>query len=125
MRARGRLLPCAACRRHLRADEPRCPFCGAQRTPSSPVGRLLPRLGRGAAYALAASLSSMPGAGCRTQPWEAEEEAPATVADAARAPDLTQAPRDLAVVADLAVGDAIVDMTGMPIYGSPPPRGEP
>lgn len=30
------LLECTACRRHLRADEPRCPFCGTPFTTAAP-----------------------------------------------------------------------------------------
>jgi hypothetical protein len=35
----GKLLPCSVCTRHVRIDEERCPFCGAD----GPAGRSRPR----------------------------------------------------------------------------------
>jgi hypothetical protein len=46
------LAPCSECRRHVRASEPRCPFCGHQRLCDAPPGGV----GLGATLALSAAL---------------------------------------------------------------------
>lgn len=48
------LIPCDACSRHLRADETRCPFCGASHTPKHLAYAPIPRLSRAALAALGA-----------------------------------------------------------------------
>ncbi len=48
------LIPCDACSRHLRADEARCPFCGASHTPKHLAYAPIPRLSRAALAALGA-----------------------------------------------------------------------
>jgi carboxypeptidase family protein len=55
------LIPCARCRRHVRADEPRCPFCALSRTPAA-VSRptLVGRLGRAAVFAGVAGCAPTP-----------------------------------------------------------------
>lgn len=50
------LIPCSACRRHVRSGESRCPFCHATRTPGA-ARALDPstRLGRAALFAFRAT----------------------------------------------------------------------
>ncbi len=121
MRARVVLVACTACRRHLRACEPRCPFCGAARVPSTQAPARVHRVrDRRAALALAASLSSLGVAGCRTQlqsPPEAGAPTDAAVDSASPVDEgNTQPPFDFTV-------PETVDLSGgQPIYGSPPPR---
>lgn len=38
------LIPCSQCLRHVRREEPHCPFCGAARAPSAAPAREAPRL---------------------------------------------------------------------------------
>lgn len=58
------LLPCDGCDRHVRADEPECPFCGAaivsRPAPVLPAGRL----GRAATFAFGAALAAATAGGC-------------------------------------------------------------
>lgn len=54
------LLPCPACRRHIRSHEPRCCFCGAERAPhAEPVRQItLPRdVKRATLFALGLTLA--------------------------------------------------------------------
>lgn len=54
-----RLVPCAACLRHVAAAEPACPFCGAARTADvRGPDAFPPRLRRAAAMAFAATLTA-------------------------------------------------------------------
>jgi len=54
-----RLIECSECRRHLRSDEERCPFCeGLVSAPPPPaLRRPLVRLGRAALFAFGATLT--------------------------------------------------------------------
>ena len=54
------LVPCESCARHLRADEPRCPFCDAPHTPRALAYAPLPRVSRAALAALGAVLTVVP-----------------------------------------------------------------
>lgn len=61
------LEPCAGCARHVLATETACPFCGAERSPTTPgpaASSVLGRLSRAAVFAGAATL----GAACYTNP---------------------------------------------------------
>jgi hypothetical protein len=53
-----RLVPCAGCGRHVKADDAACPFCGG--APIEPHARSLPsaRLGRAATFAFGAALAA-------------------------------------------------------------------
>lgn len=54
----GKLSPCAQCRRHVRADEATCPFCGSEVTTAEPVpSRPALRLTRAALFAGATLLA--------------------------------------------------------------------
>ncbi len=54
------LVPCEACARHLRADEARCPFCGAAHAPQDLAYAPIPRMSRAALAALGAMLTVVP-----------------------------------------------------------------
>ncbi|HEU4610710.1 MAG TPA: carboxypeptidase-like regulatory domain-containing protein [Kofleriaceae bacterium] len=45
------LRPCPSCRRHVDADEPRCPFCRGDLTPAAPRALPVGRVGRAAVFA--------------------------------------------------------------------------
>lgn len=53
------LVPCLACRRHIRSHEPRCCFCGVERTPlAAPQQRALPKdVKRATLFALGLTLA--------------------------------------------------------------------
>ena len=60
------LLPCSECQRHVRALEPRCPFCDAELDLSHSPAPVLPsrRLGRAALFAFGATLIGATTIGC-------------------------------------------------------------
>ncbi len=66
------LVPCAACARHVKADESRCPFCDAALT--APTARAMTALPRSRAALMfgavfgAASLAGAIGVGCNASP---------------------------------------------------------
>jgi len=58
------LVPCNACRRHVRATDDGCPFCRHSRTPdTSPAETPIRRMSRAAAFAFMASVT-----GCHSDP---------------------------------------------------------
>lgn len=60
----ARLIPCAGCQRHVRANEEACPFCGAA-VATVPAHRLpSTRLGRAATFAFGAALAAATSTGC-------------------------------------------------------------
>jgi hypothetical protein len=123
---------CIACSRHVRSDEPACPFCGAP--PPFAVRARPPtgarRLTRVAAFSLGASLGA---AGCNHDALpignpDAAADAAAAVIDLAIADESVvdaargDGPRDGG--GDLRTADAAVgpDLSSIPIYSAPPPR---
>jgi hypothetical protein len=136
------LVPCVACRRHVRIDEGRCPFCATE-LPSDvrPVPNAKERISRGAAMVFASSLAV---AGCggatstsTTDGGSSDSSTSDSVAsDASTNDDVATdtgsisahygLPPDSAV--DSATGDSATDDAdakdtggGVPIYGLPPP----
>ncbi|MEC7524992.1 MAG: hypothetical protein VYE22_34240 [Myxococcota bacterium] len=101
------LLPCDGCDRHVRADEPTCPFCGdSLRHRGAPQ---LPgaRLGRAATFAFGAALAAATASGCGESHDRTDGGEPP--ADAAEPPADAGIERDSGTVA--------------PPYGTPPDDG--
>lgn len=74
-----RLVPCAACLRHVVAAEPACPFCGAARIVDlREVEVVPPRLRRAATMAFAAALVGCEPPKSPSAPSEAAGAAPTT-----------------------------------------------
>lgn len=80
---------CGACERHVRSDEPTCPFCEATIEASAPPVMPRRRLGRAATFAFGAALAgatacggthSQTDAGTETDAGPVEEDAGAIVA---------------------------------------------
>jgi hypothetical protein len=69
------LTPCQACDRHVRAGDPRCPFCGADRAPSASAAPL----------ALALAMSGLVACGGEGTPTAASDKASAKPAASASA----------------------------------------
>ncbi len=89
------LLPCVSCRRHVFANEPRCPFCGGE----LPERAAAPRVARGrrAGLALAVAASAVLAGGCTGS--------------------TVPTPDDSGTVADLGP-----DLSHHTCYGAPPAR---
>jgi hypothetical protein len=103
------LVPCGGCDRHVKSDEPTCPFCGAAVDARRPVpGRPSARLGRAATFAFGAALAAASASGCGEShtPDDAAAEEPDAGTDAGEA---TPPPDD--------AGPA-------PLYGGAPPPEE-
>ncbi|MBL8715192.1 MAG: hypothetical protein JNL79_04320 [Myxococcales bacterium] len=60
------LAPCTVCRRHIRLDEPSCPFCGGAVPTTLTAETATPRLSRSALAALGAIGVGLGLAGCPT-----------------------------------------------------------
>ena len=133
------LLPCPRCRRHVRADEARCPFCAGDLSLATQASATrVPRLPRAAMFLFAAStaVAGTAIAGCSSS----DTAAPTPPADSG-----TDSAKDTAIVdtgagtdsgADTAVtdsADTATDDTGggtdaakdsdggpAPLYGAPP-----
>jgi hypothetical protein len=96
------LAPCTSCRRHVRADEPACPFCGG--AIGEPTNRAVPRAPR-VAILFAGAIGL---AGC------SEDGGGAPV-------PVYGAPIDSAVIADTGRADTSNADTSMgSLYGGPP-----
>ena len=131
------LVPCSGCDRHVRADEPACPFCGeapsaAARRPSA--RRVPERAGRAAMFAFGAALAAA-SSGCG-QSHGPTEDAGATE-DAG--PAIVDAGVDSGVDAGVDAGSVIAaygtpaidagpiepeDAGFFPPYGTPPEEGD-
>ena len=96
------LIACSGCRRHVRAGDGACPFCGAAVLGAPAPGRPLARLGRAALFAVGATVS-VTAAGCDTF----------NPAPAYGAPPIDAGPDDAAVGVDAGEGIA-------PLYGGAP-----
>lgn len=109
------LIPCAACARHVRATDTRCPFCDAL-LPSDHASRAAPdttrRLSRAAAFAFGLTV-----AGCSST-------VSTTDAAASDAPTDRVTPNDTPVMGDVSIGTDAVSPTDnggiVPPYGLPP-----
>jgi hypothetical protein len=106
------LAPCDACRRHVLASSPSCPFCGAERAPSLEPAAPTVRVSRSAALALAAATML---AGCHTE----------TVPTVAPDPAATGKPASPKPVESIQPppGPGLVDDQGAAVaeYGAPVP----
>lgn len=109
------LVPCGGCDRHVRADDERCPFCGAVVDPHRPVpGRPTKRLSRAATFAFGAALTAAGAAGCADS-HDPDGDAGAEV-DAGETPvDAGETPVD--------AGEEPLDAGVAPPYGLPPDDG--
>jgi hypothetical protein len=109
------LVLCASCRRHVRRDDPSCPFCSAtvfgDAVPPAPAWRMT----RGAAFAFASSVAL---AGCSSESvpvYGAPSPDAATDADTGAVGPVYGAPAD--------TGGAVDDTGGaMPLYGAAPDK---
>lgn len=103
-------IPCPSCRRHVRSGDSACPFC-ASALPSDHASRAIPRptarLGRGALFAFAVSVTAC---GSST-------EGDPITADTGTTTDTGSTKADTGSAADTLVND-----TGGPVaaYGGPP-----
>ena len=96
---------CGGCRRHVKAFEPRCPFCGDAR-PRRPSGvGALPRMSRGAV----AALSSMLAAACASDPGASTGQP--VVGDDANAADTIPSADDTTPIDSASAADAALDDT--------------
>lgn len=106
------LVPCASCRRHVRAGEGDCRFCGAHLPAAvAAVPALRGRLPRGAVFAFASTLA-VAGCGGSTEP---ESGGDAAVDTGASASLYGGAPVDTGI----ADGTAADSGTSMSLYGAP------
>lgn len=105
------LAPCTECRRHVRAVEARCPFCGTSRAGAGPI-EVSPtvRMSRAAAVAAAFVI-----AGCHTeaQPIAQDPAVAKPAPSPTPAPTSEPAPKDAGLVDD--PGAAVAE------YGAPAP----
>ena len=99
------LAACSGCRRHVRASEVHCPFCGAERVPGVVESVAMVRMSRAATLAAALAI-----AGCRSEPTPIANDPAAAKPSAAPTP--TPSP-----------DTGLVDDPGgqVDIYGAPPP----
>ncbi len=115
-------VPCPSCRRHVRGDEPTCPFC-ANALDGAHAARAVPaanrRMSRGALFAFAASMSvagSVAACGGQTEPAASDA---ATVSDSG-ADDTGGNVAMYGAPADTGVSD---DGGPVAAYGAPPDTG--
>ena len=110
------LAPCPGCRRHVRAAEGGCPFCGAVLV-VAPIPNAATRLARGALFVFASSVTAC-GGSTASEPTIAETGSDTSVLDTGSAASLYGAPAIDSGAAD----DGTVDDTGGPMtkYGAPP-----
>ena len=119
------LVPCPACNRHLRATEPRCPFCDAivaSDLANAAIPGATQRLGRAATFVFASTLAL---AGCSdsVRPDDANPSDTVTGADTAGSSDTGTA--DTSEADRPAPSDAPVDHGNVfPPYGIPPPQDD-
>lgn len=108
----ARLIPCAGCQRHVRANEEACPFCGAA-VATVPAHRLpSTRLGRAATFAFGAALAAATSTGCT------ESHEPVNDGGGLEEPD---AGDDASITDD---GSLPFEDSGVaPPYGAPPDDG--
>lgn len=127
------LAPCLDCRRHVRSDEPSCPFCGGAIGAAKLASPLLRPTRAAIIFASAVSI-----AGCSEDTSEvAIYGAPApdsaltdtsakdsSPADSAAADTTTPdtAPSDSATSADSSEADTLEDTRVLPPYGAPSPH---
>ncbi len=121
-------VPCPACRRHVRVDEPRCPFCAsALSSERTPVPHARRRLARGAAFVFASTLASASGGALVGCGGDVEDPAPArTDAGAdAKGDGATADGGDTGSATDTGLEDTGPEDTGTvaPPYGIPPEDG--
>lgn len=72
----AQLEPCPGCQRHVRIDEPSCPFCGASLNLSAVSPRALPgtRLGRAALFTFGAAAAASAVVACTDEPEPDQED---------------------------------------------------
>jgi hypothetical protein len=101
-----RLVPCPECRRHVRAEEQRCPFCGGAR-----------RAGTGTAPAIAlAAIAVVAGCESGASPPPQAPTAPEATAAPTTAPPDAPKPALSPGVSDAGPREPAA------VYGGPPPR---
>ncbi len=115
------LVPCEACARHLRADEPRCPFCDAPHTPRALAYAPLPRVSRAALAALGAVLTVVPAVAVLTSN-EAQAQRGVTVVPAYGVPPPVQRAPDAAPRTDAGVDAGPARAPDAGVRRSAPPR---
>ncbi len=109
---------CLDCRRHARASEAACPFCGG--TVQPPAAR---RVAAGTALTRAVLLgATLSVAGCELTSSQPVYGAPVVPSDAGTDGDVSAQPLYGAPVLDAGVDAAMMEETGpMADYGAPPP----
>jgi hypothetical protein len=109
------LVPCPRCQRHVRTDEPACPFCAAV-LPSDLDAHAIPaapqRLSRAAAFVFGASLTV---AGCGS------EVSTGSGSGGGSEPTGTASGNSSAATGGMTDGGPNDDGGGMALYGDPPP----
>jgi hypothetical protein len=109
---------CSSCRRHVRNDEPTCPFCAASVNADAPPPAAPWRMSRGALFAFASTVAI---AGCGSQVDTPVYGAPSPDAATDGATDtggpgpVYGAPADTGTTADDTGG-------AMPLYGAAPDK---
>ncbi|MBK7399878.1 MAG: OmpA family protein [Myxococcales bacterium] len=114
------LSPCLHCRRHVRTDESRCPFCSVELPVRSVAPYTLPRLSRAAQTALHLVFGAALPFACATASSEVAAKDPAAVgsSSASTAPSTSSAPPPSASVSTSASTSVWAVPSAVPIYGS-------
>ncbi len=115
------LVECSACARHIRSNEPTCPFCRASATPFEVTARLAPRpLRLSRAALLIASLAAIEGCGKKPVETIPDAEAVAAPPYGAPPPDLPTTPPLPPLPTSTPPVDAGLRDMPRPPYGMPP-----
>jgi len=123
------LAACTQCRRHIRADEGACPFCGAAANALLTLPGLPGRMSRAAALAFGASLSALACGGSAALAPSSDAGQDVELAQplyGAPAPDASAADASTPDATDAGAQDAGTDTGniqppyGAPAYGLPP-----
>jgi len=106
------LAPCTGCRRHVRAVEARCPFCGAEREATNVEASTVTRVSRAVTFAAALAI-----AGCQSEP------ASNTIVKDPTAAKTTATPKPAPAPVPSTSSSGLVDDPGSPVaeYGAPAP----
>ncbi len=113
--------PCTACRRHVRLDEPSCPFCGGvvPAAPTTPEGAT-PRLSRSALAALGAIGVGLGLAGCPTPVAALYGGPPTPKPEPTASTSESASPSGSASPSPTESPSAVPTPTAISLYGAPP-----
>ncbi len=112
------LSPCLRCRRHVRTDEPCCPFCEATLPSRSAAPYALPRLSRAAQTAMQLAFGAALPFACATASTEVVTRDPAAVGSASASTAPSASPSASASASGSASASVSPMASAVPIYGS-------